>query len=277
MADLDNRQKKAAFVVVLAVTLLSMRLSGPSRELTLPEQVLREVLLPFQQTLMRSSRTVSVFVEGVSRYPEMKEEYRELESRLEEVRMELAEVEEIRREDVRLRQLLALEPREEYNLLAAEVVARNIKNWENTLTINRGTRQGVRINDAVITFYGLVGKVSAVTPNSSEVRLLNDRTASVAAMTERSRFPAVIEGVGDGSGLLQLNYLPYDAPISVNQNIITSGLGGVTPKGIRIGYVRSIEYNSDGLIKKAIVQPHEDFDRLEEVMVITGFSGGAAR
>ncbi len=270
MVQREYKSKKSAVLLILAVCLLAIRLTGTQRDLTLPEQALREVLLPLQEVTMRSTRQFGVFVEGVAAYPTILEEKQAVEEELARVLMDAHRDGEVQRENIRLRRLLGMAEQSPFHWVAADVVARNIKNWDDTLIINRGSRDGIRPNDAVMTYMGLVGKVAAVTPHSAEVRLLNDRTASVAAMTERSRFPAVIEGIGDGSGLLQLSYLPYDAPISVNENVITSGLGGETPKGIRIGFIRAVEVQSDGLIQRAIVQPHEDYNRLEEVLVITG-------
>ncbi len=263
-----NNRNKIFIFFLLIICILGIRYSSEDREITQLEKIIAEFFRPAQQFAMENTRKIIVFMEGVSSYPAVREENERLQEQLDKYQMELQREKEFYFENIRLRKLLEMEMTSTLSLQAADVIGRSIKSWDDVLIINKGEEDGVDLYDGVMTYRGLVGKVFYVGPHTAQVRLLNNRLGSVPAMTEQTRFPGVIEGIGDGSGLLQLTYLPYDAPVEVNQTIITSGLGELIPKGIRIGYVSSIQYNEDGLIKKAIVTPFEDFNRLEEVLII---------
>jgi rod shape-determining protein MreC len=122
----------------------------------------------------------------------------------------------------------------------------------------------------VINEQGLVGRIINVTNSTAEVLLIMDREGAVGALVQQTRVPGVVEGLGPNSSQLQMLHIAVDAPISVNQVVVTSGYGGKFPKGLRIGYVTEIIPQGDGLMKKAIIQPFVDFGRLEEIMVVTG-------
>lgn len=122
----------------------------------------------------------------------------------------------------------------------------------------------------VINESGLVGRVINVTSHTSEVLLILDREGAVGAMVQQTRIPGVVEGLGSPTDQLQMIHIAQDAPVKVNQVVITSGYGGIFPKGLRIGYVKEIFPEGNGLMKRAVLQPFVDFDRLEEIMVITG-------
>lgn len=264
---MENRNKIIIFFLLVAC-IVTVRLSSKDREITQVERILAEGFRPMQQSLMQATENLILFAEGVSNHPAVARENELLKSQIAQMEVETDLEREYYFENIRLRKLLNMRETSEWQVIAADVIARGIKSWDDTMTINMGEEDGVSLYDGVMTYNGLVGKIYQVSPHTAEVRLLNNRLGSVAAMTEQTRFPGVLEGVGDGSGLLQLIYLPHDAPVDLNQTVVTSGLGGLIPKEIKIGYISSIDYNEDGLLKSAIVTPFEDLDRLEEVLVV---------
>lgn len=263
-----NNKRKIGLIVLLLFCLASLRLTAEDRQVSQVESILDQAFAPAQELVIKASRSAFTFLEGVSQYPAMKEENRQLKVQLAQMDLEAFSMQEYYLENIRLRRLLDLKEEGDHELLAAQVIGRSIKSWDDELTINKGSRDGLSLHDGVMTYHGLVGKIHQLSERTAKVRLLNNRLAAVAAMTETSRFPGVIEGVGDGSGYLQLTYLPYEAPVEEQDSIISSGLGGLIPKGVPIGYVSSVHFNDDGLTKKAIVVPHQDLNRLEEVQVI---------
>lgn len=268
-----KKSRKAGVLFLIVACLVLIRMTSHERELTQVEKLIVDASLPIQRALTESTQNVALFFQGISRYPLVETENQELRAEIARLEMEARRDRSYYYENIRLRRLLDLRESLEYDLVAAEVVARSVKSWEDILVIDRGAQHGITVNDGVMTYNGLVGRVFSVSDSTARVRLLNDRLAAVAAMTERTRFPGVVEGIGDGSGLLQLTYLPYEATVEVNQTVITSGLGGTIPRGIRIGYISAIQYSEDGLVKRAIVTPHEDLNRIEKVLVIRGGGG----
>ncbi|QRN86108.1 rod shape-determining protein MreC [Clostridia bacterium] len=264
---MENRNKIIILFLLIAC-IVTVRLTSNDHDMTQMEKILAEGFRPMQEVLMQGTENLILFAEGVSNHPAVARENELLKSEIAQMKVEANMEREYYYENIRLRRLLGMREVSQQQFIAADIIARGIKSWDDTMTINMGELDGVALYDGVMTYNGLVGKVYQVSPHTAEVRLLNNKLGSVAAMTEQTRFPGVLEGIGDGSGLLQLIYLPHDAPVELNQTIITSGLGGLIPKGIKIGYISSIEYNPDGLLKSAIVTPFEDFDRLEEVLVV---------
>jgi rod shape-determining protein MreC len=122
---------------------------------------------------------------------------------------------------------------------------------------------------AVVSDAGLVGRVDAVWPHTADILLLLDEEGAAGAMISESGTQGVIEGSKDDPGMLQMIDLPYDAKPVAGQTVMTSGLGGIFPGDIPIGKVLKFDTGGSGLDQYALVQPDVDFDRIEDVFIIT--------
>ena len=155
--------------------------------------------------------------------------------------------------------------------LAADVIARSLHPHSDDFTIRRGRRDGVANGATVVVPAGLVGQVSDAGDTASVVIMLTDPRSAVGAMVQRPESRAVGVCKGDGTGLLNLNYLSRDADVKVGDTIVSSGLGGekgLFPKGIPIGKVESVGMDASGASKVVSVRPVAQLDRLEEVYVL---------
>jgi len=170
----------------------------------------------------------------------------------------------------RLELLLKLRSAMAQPTLAADVIAGDATSYFRTVTINRGTNDGVRRDLAVIAPAGVVGRVvgdpSRVT---ARVQLLIDRTAGAGALVERTRAGGVV--VGDGEAL-RMEYVSPLAEVAVNDVVVSSGLDGIYPKGFVIGRVTAIA--GVGAARRITVRPSVDFSSLEEVLVVVGGAPG---
>ncbi|MBC2721343.1 rod shape-determining protein MreC [Desulfosporosinus sp.] len=165
---------------------------------------------------------------------------------------------------------------EKYEKVGASVVNRNPTTWYRTLTLNRGSQDGVSVNDPVIGDLGIVGKIVSVTPTTSEVLLILDGEGQVSALVRGSTGTGIF-GIVQGNykrgsrlaaeGNLQMLFRREDG-INVGDLVMTSGLGGVYPKDIPIGQVKEIQLDPSGLLKTAFIQPLVDFDSLEEAYIV---------
>lgn len=168
----------------------------------------------------------------------------------------------------RSRQLLQLlELRDRSNLMttAAEVIAAGASPDFRTLTIDKGTGDGLRPDMAVIAPAGVVGRVIMPSARAAKVQLLIDRNAAAGAMIERSRAQGVIVGVGDQA--LRFEYVAETADVKAGDVVVTSGIDGIYPKGFVVGQVESVE-RGGGAYKIIRVRPAVDFSALEEVLVV---------
>jgi rod shape-determining protein MreC len=163
--------------------------------------------------------------------------------------------------------LAALELRDRSNLetTAAEVIGAGAAADFRTLTIDKGTADGVRADMAVISPAGVVGRVVVPSARAAKVQLLVDRNAAAGVVIERSRSQGVVVGAGDD--VLRLEYVSEVADIVVGDLVTTSGIDGIYPKGFVVGRVESVE-KSGTTFKQILVRPAVDFSSVEEVLVV---------
>jgi rod shape-determining protein MreC len=150
--------------------------------------------------------------------------------------------------------------------VAARVVGKDATNWFKTILIDRGTQAGLRRNLPVVAPDGLVGRVVEVTPSTAKVQLITDPVSASGALMQRTRVTGIVTGnLGTG---LRVRYLPLLADVVVGDEVVTSGMGGVFPKGIPVGRVTAVERKSGALFQEAALQPKVDLGRLEEVLIV---------
>jgi rod shape-determining protein MreC len=170
-------------------------------------------------------------------------------------------------ETQRLQRLLVLKENAAPQFLTARVVGKDATNWFRTILIDRGGRDGLRRNLPVLAPDGLVGRIVEVTPVSAKIQLLTDPVSAVGGLLQRTRVTGIVTGnLGAGT---RVTYLPLLADITVGDEVVTSGMGGVFPKGIPIGRVTAVERRSGALFQEATLQPTVDLSRLEEVLILT--------
>ena len=180
--------------------------------------------------------------------------------------LENSELHEVELENVRLRNLLEFERRSEFHLLPAEVIGWDADRSVNSVLISVGQRRGVQKDMPVITPDGLVGKVFRVMPYVSVVQLLFDPNCRVSAIDQRSRASGIL-GWERGDRCF-LNNVPVRSDVREDDVIVTSGMGGVFPKGLILGCVSEVRGQEWQLFKEIVVIPAVDFTHLEEVFVL---------
>jgi rod shape-determining protein MreC len=164
-----------------------------------------------------------------------------------------------------LERLLELRGQAKLSTTAAEIIASGATPEFRTLTIDKGRRDGVSVDMAVIAPQGIVGRVVVPSSRAAKVQLLVDRNAAAGALIERSRAQGIVMGSGDTK--LRLEYVSEVADVVVGDLVVTSGIDGIFPKGFTIGRVTAVD-KSGGAYRQITVQPAVDFSTLEEVLVV---------
>jgi rod shape-determining protein MreC len=192
----------------------------------------------------------------------------ELRNQNEELQSLVIRMEEYRQENERLSDLLEL--KEAYNLesVGARVISTSGDSWNKVITINKGSVAGLSIGMPVLSANGLIGQIESVSLYSSAVRLIIDEKSGVAAFLQTSRVEGMLSGSLDG--ILYLDFVPLSATVEPGDTVITSGTGGVYPKGIPIGEVATVRNAPSDVYKTIIVRPISRVTSYEEVLVITG-------
>ena len=257
-----------AFIIAF---LLLAYYTGPKREdMSTVEKIFCDITAPFHNGLVWVGDTFSSFGDYFANVKKLQAENEQLKAEIAALEKELGAFVETDLENSRLRKLLKMAEKldEEYASVVVPVIARNSSSWYNTLTIKGGADQGFVKGMPVVNGDGLVGRIISVSEYTSEVLLILDKDGTVGVLVQPSRTPGVVEGKGDLGNHLQLNHIPYDANIQKNQTVISSGLGGIYPAGLLVGYISQIQTAAGGLMLEVTVTPFVDFERLEEVMVL---------
>lgn len=187
---------------------------------------------------------------------------------------QLSELEEYRLENERLRAILGLASAYGAQGIGARVVGFSANDWDSAVVIDKGSSSGVAVDMPVSDGDGVVGQVTSVGPNSATVTLLSDPGYQVGAMLQNSRCVGVLQGSVDGS--LHLMFVPATATVAAGELVVTSGLGGVYPKGMLLGTVLSATKSPSDVYYDIVVSPVASVRNYEEVYVITSFDSGRA-
>jgi rod shape-determining protein MreC len=192
-----------------------------------------------------------------------------------ELKDRLATLEEANLENQRIQALVQFSKAANLASVGARVIGRPTDSWEGTILVDRGTRDGVKVGAPVIASGGLVGQVVDVSAIDAKVRLVTDISSGVAVIVQRTRAAGVVRG--SVSGALTLDFVDKSQPPIKGDVIITSGLGGVYPKGLVVGDVTAVSNTPSDLFPQVTVVSRVPIDKIEEVLVLksTDATGGA--
>lgn len=253
-------------VVFVAILILSL----PTRATSRLKLVIGSWFLPLFGLSSAAQHLPTDLANSVLPRRELLHEIARLRAQNQQLRSQAVQATAIVRENDQLRTLLSWQKQVPWRLKLANVVMRDPANWWHTAEIDLGSRDGIRPDLPVLTDSGLVGRISSVSLTRSQIVLIGDPNCRVSATVEdatRDMGVVVPSGPVDTS-LVQLTYLPSSANLKPGQGVITSGLGGVFPRGIPIGRIvdsRSVEY---GLYNEARVKLSANLSSLEQVWVL---------
>jgi len=267
VAQVDTRQRAGyLFGAIVIGHILLISAQVPSKGgVPMLEAVVFGV---FAQVQRASSTVFSTIRHGWSGYVGLRgvsAENEQLRRDLAEARIQLQEQRALADRSRGLERLLGFRDSLELKTTAARVIAAGAAPEFRTLTIDKGSGDGIRTDMSVLAPDGVVGRVVVPSGSAAKVQLLIDRNAAAGAIIERSRAQGV--AVGSGDGLLRLDYVSEVSELAVGDTVVTSGIDGIYPKGFVIGRVQTVE-KSGGAYKRIVVRPAVDFNSLEDVLVV---------
>ena len=233
------------------------------------ESVFNKFVMPIQNSLTYLKNKVSGNDSFFADISALKEENEELKAQVKELEEKASELELIKTENKTLKEYLELsESYSDYDTIPADVINRNISNYSATIVINVGKNDGIEENMTVIAKDGLVGHVISVTSSTAKVQTIIDISSSTSALLSNSRDAIICKGTLDEKYYLKATYIPIDASLLEGDILETSGIGGIYPKGIKVGKISEIVQAKNITNRYAIVEPLVDFEKLETVLVI---------
>ncbi len=224
------------------------------------------VFSPIQSLFTQTISSISgvfdhyFFIVNVSKENEI------LKNQIDLLAREINELTEKLKQQERVAKLIPRDLDQNKQPVIATVIGRDATQWSKVVFIDKGTKDGVDENLAVVTDAGVIGHVIEATGSASKVLLITDSRSAVDALFQETRTTGVV--VGTGEKVTEMKYVPLSAEVKVGDTVLSSGLGETFPKGLKIGTVIKIIKRKQGLFQDIDVLPSADFSRLEEVMVL---------
>jgi len=262
------RQKRSFYFLAFAVLPLIFVLQARERS-EIIHQVSLTVVRPFLLASHAVSNTLLQTKENLSDFWNLYQDHTKLTERVEELERQVVDKVELEKENERLKKLLDFKKEIPSKAIPARVIGRDLAPWRRTIVLDKGSNHGVKSKMAVVSAQGLVGRVIETAPYSARVILLPDPESRVSAILQESRDVGLAEG--NGASWLRMTHVDREATVKVGDRVLSSGLGGVYPKGIPIGVVEMVGTEKNGLELFLTVKPYADFSKLEEVLCVTSF------
>lgn len=262
-----SRWKLINILIVLALSLWGIANQQFSKDdVSIFDSVLIETFAPIQRGTMTFKEKVSSMVDHYVLIVNTSKQNVELKQEVNQLKNKIFVLEEVEKENQRLKQLLQFGKEIPRKKVLAQIVSWDASNEFKVLRINKGSNEGIKTMFPVITVNGLVGYVYRVTPNYSDILTILDQNNRVDAIVTSTRSHGIVEGL---SGFeCRLKYVIRTEKVNVGDEVITAGLGNIYPKGIKIGAISKIDKENYGITQSIKVKPAVDFHKLEEVVVL---------
>jgi rod shape-determining protein MreC len=265
------RNRSTALVVLLVAAVLVGTALEPTGYLQPVEDGFFTLLAPLQYSVRWVSSRAAAAVEAVRQFGTLRARVEELEATVDRLMIENVQLREAETERAELREQLQFKlANPTYDLLAAEVIGHDPSNLLHYIIIDRGAADGLAVGMPVVTARGLVGRIAAVYPQASQVMLLTDPGSSVNAQIQRTRATGIVQGQAPRD--LVMRFVEQSEEVESGDIVLTSGLGGNFPKRLVIGQVTSVQRDDVQMFQEIRVQSAVQFDRIETVLVVKGFS-----
>lgn len=223
-----------------------------------------------QSPVTTISTAVSGYFEEISNLRTAQDENGLLKQTVEELKVEVQSKQDLATENERLKSLLQLKQESKYPILPAKIIGRDPSGWFNDSVINRGSSDGVKLNMPVVTNGGLIGRVTAVSPLSSQITLItNERSGVGGVIGEVGNTNAVspVSGIKD-KGILEMRYVLGSVPVNVGDFVYTTGQDGIYPAGLKLGQVIDVRQGSATVAHTIYIEPMSGIGSMQEVAVL---------
>ncbi len=269
--------KSRFFIVTLAVALLLSIVPGVLCAMGQGSYVRSAIVTagtPFRWAFTKIGEGLSGFSVYFKTIDALREENEALRRELDEYKNLVYDAELIEEENDFLSDYLGLkEEHLDFSLEDAAVIGRESTNYRTLLTISKGTLHGIGVNMPIITDRGLVGYITEVGATWSKAVVLTETATAVGGYIERSGALGVVEGTYElrTEGLCRMVYIEAESDIRIGDKVITSGIGGIYPRGLLVGRVSAIEVDEASRTLTAIIEPAADLASISKVMIVTEY------
>ncbi|MCD6327053.1 rod shape-determining protein MreC [bacterium] len=252
-------------LITISIYLMSLDMRNPEKTLII-EKGIMAIIGPFQSASVGVYGFFSNAIDDYINLVNTNRDNKRLRRRVSRLEAQNTSLIEEQIQNKRLRRIVNLEESMRYDLLVCSVIGVDPSRFFSSVFIDRGSRDGVSINMPVTTYSGIAGKVIKVSARTARVQLLTDARSSIAVLVQRSRAAGILQG--NGSNICEMVYIDAEADLKPGDTVISSGFGGIFPKGLRVGKVRSVVKKKGALTKSCSISTFINVLHLEEVFVL---------
>lgn len=239
---------------------------GLKRNWNSADKFIVEVCAPFQKFIKKTFDSTENFWLNYFYLVDVRQSNIKLQAEIDKLRMENDQYLHLLSTFERLQELLKFDYKLNWPVLAVSVIGRDPTGWFKSVIIDKGEDSGLKLNMPVVNACGVVGRIVSVSSNYAKVLLIIDQNSGVDCIVRRSREGAMLKGLSNE--ICKLDYVIKSSSIVPGDFVVTSGLGGIFPKGLPVGKVSFVKDMPGELFKYVEVKPVVDFSRLEEILVI---------
>ena len=265
---------KTILIAALVVAILAAIVLGLSSGTSLFENAVGSVLSPVRAGMAAIDRQFEKYYNYLFQYAKLESDNAALQSKVLSMEEDIRTVEELQRENERLKALLQLsESHTDYSYVSSYITSWNSSDYKSEFTIGKGTNYGLEPGMCAITENGqVIGLITSVGLNWATVTTIMDSSLEISASIASSGYNGVVQGtfLPDGSSILRMNYLLTDAVIKNQDQVVTTG-STLYPRGLLLGYITNASLDETGVAKYATLDPSCDLSRLEQVFIITNY------
>lgn len=255
-------------IIILIVVVIVSNIS--TGNLWAMESAVGKLFMPIQNGIIYLKNKITGNEQELSDIQTLKEENQKLKDENSQLQEQLRELEILKSENNTLKEYVNLKDKySSYTTVPAYVIQRSLSNYDKLIVINAGTDDGIKVNMPVISESGLVGHVISVTNDTAKIQTIIDTASNVSANISNVQDSVVLKGTLNSTEILKATYIPADSTILQGDEVVTSGLGGIYPKGILVGNVKTVVNTQNEADRYAEIEVSTDFSNLETVLVIT--------
>ena len=254
-------------IILIVVVIISNISTG---NLSFMESTVGTLFMPIQNGIVYLKNKITGNEQELSDIESLKEENQKLKDENSKLQEQVRELEILKSENNTLKEYVNLKDKySDYTTVPAYVIQRSISNYDKIIVINAGSDDGIDINMPVISESGLVCHVVSVTNNTAKIQTIIDTASNVSANISNVQDSVILKGTLNNTETLKATYIPADSTILQGDEVVTSGLGGIYPKGILIGNIKNVVNTKNETDRYAEIEVSTDFSKLETVLVIT--------
>lgn len=254
-------------IIILIIIVIFSNTQNSSLSYT--ETIFNKIVMPIQNGLTHLKNKISGNGDFFADIEKLKSENQYLKDQNSELEQELRELEIIKSENNTLKEYLNLsEKYKEYTTVPAQIINKNISNYTKTIVVNVGSDDGIQPDMVVIADKGLVGYVVSTTDSTAKVQTIIDPATTVSAVISTSRDGIICRGMLEEGQTIKATYIPTNVSIVEGDDVETSGIGGIYPKGIHIGTIKRVINTKNITDRYLLIEPTVNFSKLETVLII---------